>query len=253
MPKLLNVDTDEIGNFQSAGTGGFKFSGVRPENLGATEYTLVTIAVDVTGSVDGFKDELLNAIKSIIEGCKKSPRAENLLIRIVKFNSLIGIMEIHGFKLLSMIDINNDYEELDPDGLTNLYDAVYETINAELTYAKTLIDQDFGVNGAIYIITDGADNKSNYATSKMIKSLLDKTKKEEDSIESLISILIGVNASSYARLLNKFKTEANLTQFVDIGDATPQRLAKLAAFVSKSVSSQSQSLGTGAPSQPISF
>ena len=38
---------------------------------------------------------------------------------------------------------------------------------------------------------------------------------------------------------------------IDVGDATPRKLAKLAAFVSQSISSQSQALGTGGPSQNI--
>ena len=38
---------------------------------------------------------------------------------------------------------------------------------------------------------------------------------------------------------------------IDAGDATPAKLAKLAVFISTSISSQSQHLGTGGPSQQI--
>ena len=55
------------------------------------------------------------------------------------------------------------------------------------------------------------------------------------------------------RALEKFKNDAKLSQFVDIGNATEGKLAKLANFVSESVSSQSQALGTGAPSQTLNF
>lgn len=34
---------------------GFTFSAVRPDALGAVEYTLVTLVLDKTGSVTGFK------------------------------------------------------------------------------------------------------------------------------------------------------------------------------------------------------
>ena len=40
---------------------------------------------------------------------------------------------------------------------------------------------------------------------------------------------------------------------MDIGDATPGKLAKLANFVSESVSSQSQALGSGAPSETLNL
>jgi hypothetical protein len=77
MPKLMQVD-DNLEVIKIAGAGSFQFSAIRPEDLGATEYTLVTIVVDITGSIADFADELLKSVKAIIEACKKSPRAENL-------------------------------------------------------------------------------------------------------------------------------------------------------------------------------
>ena len=52
------------------------------------------------------------------------------------------------------------------------------------------------------------------------------------------------------RFLDGFATEAGM-KYLSAGDATNGKLAKLAEFVSQSVSSQSQSLGTGGPSQTI--
>jgi hypothetical protein len=248
MPKLLNDDTEVI---KIAGGGSFQFSAVRPENLGATEYTLVTIVTDVTGSVAPFSKSLLEMIKFIVAACKKSPRAENLLLRVVTFNYYNQIKEIHGFKLLNTIE-PNDYKLPRCDGMTALYDASYDAITASLTYSKSLIDLDFNCNGCIYIITDGVDNNSQYATKNMIKEKLANATKSE-VIESLITILIGIDAKSCKDDLERFQKESNLTQFIDVGDATPQNLAKLAGFVSKSISSTSQALGTGAASQPLTF
>jgi hypothetical protein len=246
MPKLM---TDNMDLTKLPGGGGFQFSHIRPENLGATEYTLVSIVCDITGSVNGFQDDLLKCVKTVVDACKKSPRAENLLIRFTIFNNIVGISEIHGFKLLSMID-PNDYKPFKPNGMTNLFDASYESIGATLAYSKNLMDQDFNVNGAVYIITDGVDNNSQFNFYSIKKQVEDSKKSE--IIESLITILIGVNTQDCSQYLANFKNEADLTQYVDSGDATPQRLAKLAAFVSKSISSQSQALGTGAQSGPIS-
>jgi len=233
------------------GAGAFQFSAIRPENLGATEYTLVTIELDTTGSVDPYADELLKAVIAAIDACKKSPRAENLLMRFVNFNSVSGISEKHGFKLLSTLDMN-DYAKPKCDGMTPLWDATFDSINATLHYSKTLKDQDFGVNGIIFVITDGDENASRISTPVSIKKRLEDAKKSE-VIESLITVLVGINTQNCKTLLENFQIKAGLTQFVDIGSATPQRLAKLAAFVSKSVSSQSQAIGTGAASQPLNF
>lgn len=228
--------------------GGFNFSAVKMNELGSTEYTLVTIAVDRSGSVSSYSAELLNTIKSIVEACKKSPRAECLLLRVIEFND--NLQEIHGFKVLGNIDVN-DYTEPDTGGMTALFDAVYSSIGAVLTYAKKLVSQDYGVNGICFIITDGADNSSSVTPATIAETI--KQAKIGEEIESLISVLIGVNTSNCKTELEDFQIDANLTQYVDVGEANSDKLARLAAFVSKSISSQSQALGTGGPSQQLTF
>ena len=252
MPKLMaQDDTQQI---KVAGPGTFQFSAVRIEDLGATEYTLVTIVVDKSGSVIRFADELLECIKSIVGACQKSPRAENLLIRILHFND--DIVEIHGFLNLADIDVNS-YDPIRPDSMTALYDASYDAIGATLEYSKRLVDQDFDCNGAVYIVTDGMDNRSSMTPLSIKEKIEDAMSKEE--IESLVTILVALQdpnmrmQDEVKASLEKFQKDANLSQFVDIGDATPGKLAKLANFVSESVSSQSQALGTGAPSQTLNF
>lgn len=227
-----------------------QYSFTRPENLGATEYTLATIVVDVTGSVIPFSKELLEAVKSVVRACKKSPRADNLLIRFVTFNT--SIMEIHGFVPLSSIN-EDDYEELVCGSMTALYDASHECISATLAYAKTLIDMDFDVNGVTFTITDGFDNASKITPGEIRK--LVQSARHNEQIESLLTVLIGVNCvnQDYLDCLNRFRAEADLSQFVDIGKATIGNLAKLANFVSQSISSVSQTVGTGGPSAPLSF
>lgn len=248
MPRMMAEDTMEthsIGNMQA-----FQFSGKRIEHLTAVEYTLATIAVDVTGSVSGFATELRNALVTAVDSCKKSPRANNLLLRVIFFSTSMkpnGIEEIHGFKPLGEVN-TADYPQLTPYGATNLYDAAYSAIGATNAYAKTLMDQDFLANGIVTIITDGDDNSSS-ATLAMVKQEIERGAKAE-SIESLIPILVGINAGNYASRLDDMANGCGM-KFLDAGDATPGKMAKLAEFVSQSVSSQSQSLGTGGPSQNI--
>lgn len=227
---------------------GFGFSAVRPETLGASEYTLVTLALDKTGSVAGFASELFAIKKAVVEACRKSPRAEFLLLRVVEFNT--SVAEVHGFKPLADID-GNAYAVPDCQGGTALFDAAFSAVSASNAYAKTLTDQDYLVNGIVIIGTDGDDNASRMRAAD-VKAELDKALQGEH-LESLRSILVGVNAAQYRTELETFKTEAGIDQYVDVADATPQRLAKLADFVSRSISAQSQSLGTGGPSQALVF
>lgn len=108
------------------------------------------------------------------------------------------------------------------------------------------------MNGIIFVITDGDDNASIVETPKMIGDAITRGVSNE-WLESLNVVLIGINAARYQRELDRFSLEAKLTQYVDAGDASPQMLATLADFVSRSISSQSQSLGTGGASQALTF
>ena len=235
--------------FHAIDGGTFQFSAVRPEDLGAAEYTLVTIVTDVTGSVAGFEKILRNAVIEAVRACGKSPRADNLLVRFVTFND--KIKEVHGFKTLRQIDAQKDYKPFKCDGSTALYDAVKESISATNEYAKILTQNDFDVNGIIFIVTDGADNASR-ANRADIAAAIQQVKRDEH-LESLLVILIGVNAVACSQWLNEFYQEAGLSQYVDIRDFDATKGAKLAEFISKSASMQSKSLGTGGASQPLTF
>lgn len=246
MPRL----TDEKMDKMMIGGSNFSFRGTRIEHLGATEYTLVTIAVDETGSVAGFANELRTMLVMAVEACKKSPRSDNILVRVVTFSDTHthGVNEIHGFKALAEIN-TADYPALRPGGMTPLCDAVFSAIGATNAYGKKLMDDDFGVNAIAFIITDGGENAST-ATMTMVKEEAKKAITGE-TLESMISVLVGINTGDYAAALADFQKTAGITQFIDAQDATARKLAKLADFVSKSVSSQSQALGTGGPSNAI--
>lgn len=250
MPRLMDDGTMETGNI--GGMQGFKFSGIRTEHLGATEYTLVTIAVDETGSVCGFDKELRDSLAVAVEACKKSPRSDNLLLRVIKFSSRFpnGVEELHGFKPLAEIDPKNDYPNFTPGGGTPLCDACFNAIGAMNAYGRKLTDDDFGVNAIAFIITDGDENASSVTVEKVRKEAEKAVTGE--IVESMVSVLIGINASDCQDILEEFKNQAGLTQYIDAGQATKGKLAKLADFISQSVSSQSQALGTGGPSQNIS-
>jgi hypothetical protein len=122
-----------------------------------------------------------------------------------------------------------------------------------------LISQNFDANADVYIITDGMDNVSTM-TPRQIKGLIDDAIQKEE-IESIRTFLIGLDSSSGSsgwenevkQHLRKFKDEANITEFISVGDANSKNLAKLANYVSQSISAQSQSLGSGGPSQVLTF
>lgn len=245
MPRIGNDDGME----QFTTGAKFGFTGIGIEHLGATEYTLATIMVDVTSSVEGFEQDLHKALVAAVTACKKSPRSDNLLVRVCIFSTSVGVHELHGFKPLSQIDPAKDYPPLVPRGATPLCDAAFSAVGAMVDYGAKLMEGGFLVNGIGFLITDGAENSST-ATPGMVKSKIAEVKKGE-KLESLITVLIGINTNEYAATLSSFQAAAGIDKYLDVGDATPRNLAKLAEFVSQSVSSQSQSIGSGGPSQAV--
>jgi uncharacterized protein YegL len=144
-----------------------------------------------------------------------------------------------------------DYDDiLTPDGGTALFDAVQSAIEATDDYGKILSDQEFGVNAIIFIVTDGDDNVSR-ATPNSVKKTVERVMKSE-KMENITVVLVGVG-DNVAGYLQDFQQKANITQFINIGDTTPNKLAKLANFISRSISSTSQALANGTSSNLLTF
>jgi uncharacterized protein YegL len=246
MPKL---NDPSMGNNAVKGYN-YGYSATKIDNLGATEYTLVTIVVDVSGSVRPYKTEMESCMSQIVSACKSSPRSDNLLIRFVSFSS--DIQEEHGFKLLENCDPIDYKDSLVIHGATNLFDAAYDSILATNDYAKQLYDNDFCVNGIVFVLTDGGDTGSLRSLDN-VSGVIQQTNMEE-KLESLVTILIGVGVGGYGTIgkyLKDFQDNSGFTQYQEIKNANEKTLAKLAEFVSKSISMQSKSLGTGGPSKPF--
>ncbi|HZS07366.1 MAG TPA: hypothetical protein VFD58_21195 [Blastocatellia bacterium] len=247
MPVLTDLTLEQVDLPNSH----YGYSATRIEDLGATEYTVVTIACDVSGSTAAFSMEMEAAIKKIVQACKFSPRADNLLLRLVQFDDRLD--EIHGFKLLENCHAADYSGVLRSGGMTALFDATENAVSATVSYGKQLAAGDFSANAIVFVITDGADNTSKLSVKKVRKAFTQAITGE--ALESVVSILIGVNVQdqSISQCLRQFHQDAGFTQYIELEQADAQTLAKLAEFVSRSISAQSQSLGTGGPSQSLIF
>ena len=247
MPVLNDTSLDEIALPNSH----YGYSATRLEELGATEYTVVTVACDVSGSTAGFIFDMESALARIVQACKLSPRADNLLLRLVAFDD--SITELHGFKLLENCNLADYGGALRAGGSTALYDAAENAVSSTINYGHKLLAGDFSANAILFVITDGMDNASKLPAGK-VKEALTKAVTSE-ALESVVSVLIGVNVQDpqAGRGLRQFHLDAGFTQYVELDKADAKTLARLAQFVSQSVSAQSQALGTGGPSRPLVF
>jgi uncharacterized protein YegL len=242
---LLDKDLEQL----QAGNN-YKFSATKISGLGASEYTLASIVVDASSSVAGFAQQLEDMVKTTFKACDKSPRRDNLMLRVTEFADTVR--EIHGFKQFTSIKEDDYTKCLQIGGSTALFEAVDESINCTSTYGKQLAAQEFLVNAIIFILTDGENNRGTIWDPAEIGKSLEAARRAEN-LESITVVLVGVtnNTQSLSVYLQEFKDKAGITQYIDIGSASAGKLAKLADFVSKSISNTSSSLGTGQASQPI--
>lgn len=247
---LIDNQQDGMENVKATG---IQFSRTKIENLGSTEYTQATLVNDCSYSVIDFKTEMEACVGQVVESLRLSPRADSLLFRHVLFSD--DVWENHGFKLLADINPGDYVNCLTIKANTALYDASENAIDATVQNAADLVNSGFNVNGVIFIITDGLNNRGRSTPAQIRKKLEAACQKDSKNrtLESLITILIGVNVDSSEVIaeLNAFKDQAGLTHFIALKDASKKSLAKLAAFISKSISSTSQALGTGGPSKQI--
>jgi len=235
----------------------FGYSAVDLADLGASTYTLVTLVVDLSGSVSGYVDQIEKTIAAIVDAnnLPQNPRRDNLLFRIITFNDVAT--ELHGFKLSTTCNPADYTGKLSAYGSTALYEAAANAILAETDYAKDLKSNGYDSNGIVVIITDGEDNQGsrNGTTAGTVKKALGKAIKSED-LESLVSMVVALAPdndpnSSFIQYLKQFQTDAGIGEFIFVKDVSPKGFAKLAQYISKSTSAQSQKVGSGGPSQPI--
>ncbi len=245
----MYVDEDE-----ATGTprNTFHFTQIDTDDLSAEGYTLVTLVLDQSGSVKDFARDEEKAIKAALEALHKSPRADTLMIRLIVFAD--GVTQVHGFKLLQDCSPASYDGILKPEGLTALFDATIDGLQAMTAWGRHLQSQNYSANGIIIVVTDGANNSGAERKPDAVAKAM-KHARLSENLESIISILVGVNTGvgGCSGYLKDVDNEAGFDQYVDIKDATPDAFAKFGRFVSASVSSQSQARGSGGPSQTLSF
>lgn len=229
----------------------YGFSNININNLGADSYTLFGLILDKSGSVSVFAKTIEEAAKNVIRGCQNAPRADNMLVRMLCFNGKID--PIHDFKLLMDCAPDSYSDIIRAGGTTALYDASVDIIDSVANAGKDLLANDYKANGIVAIVTDGEDVGSVH-TAVSVKAALEKARRSE-CLESILTILIGVNIQdpTIGQKLKEFQAEAGIDQYIEIDKADPKTFAKVAGFIVASVSSQSQSLGTGSASKPIVF
>ena len=239
---------------------GFGFSMTGIQNLKETSYTLVLLLLDLTGSVSGEEDEIKRMLKQIIADGKRAGYGKRVLIACYAFNTQIGVKELFGFDVPNAIDISGLH--IDTTGGTNLIDAVATGQDALEKAANELVGADFITNLLFIGTTDGEDNSSRM-TVQMLADKFNAARKNE-SFDSFKAILIGLRTGQQAQdsrysgktvdqVLSELTADAAFDQYESAKQVKDGTYGKIGGFISQSISSSSQSLGSGSPSANVNF
>lgn len=241
-------------NFVSVTTeSGFSFGHVPiDDNLTATEYMIGMIAVDHSGSVNDSLRDIEQCLIDITEMNKKLPNKNNIMQRVTMFS--YDVQELSPLQPVNNIDSSKFKNSIPSGGMTALYDATMDAIESSEKFCKDMIDADYDVTACIFIITDGWDNVSKKCTSMAkIKQKIEQINSEENYSSPPAVILIGItNNSATATKLNTFSRDAGFTNYIEIKDASPSLLGKLAGLISQSFSSKSQNITSSHINQQLS-
>ena len=244
MPKITQENTKPVN---------FAFSRASIEDIkkvGSSEWTLVVIDCDVSGSTSGFRDQMEKLLKAIITGCSGA-RSNNLLIKVNKFGT--GVQEVHGFMLYNSIALDIYDGCLTGNGRTALLDSICAGEESIYVMGEELVDDhDYDVNAIHIIITDGYEYGSVMTYDQAQKELA-RTRTGE-CLESNLSLVIRINEGSAGSDESRDKlVKIGIDEVIDAGNFDEDAFKKITGFVSQSITTQSQAVGSGAASQVLTF
>ncbi len=227
----------------------FGYSGTRIEDLGSSEYTLVSIAADQSGSVHSFRSGIEDCLAAIATASRAHPRSDHLMLRLTAFDNQLH--EVHGFKPVRTCDPGAYASSLRAGGSTALYDAAHNAVSSVVGYGKDLTERGFTVNGVVLVITDGLDNASAVTPERVAEAVSAAITSE--SLEGVTTILVGVNVTqpSVGQALMALSTAAGFDHYLELGDADVPTLARLADFATRSIALSSTALGAGSRIHPL--
>jgi hypothetical protein len=143
--------------------------GVDVDDIDSEEVTLVVVAIDASGSMYTWAEEVKRAYREqFLEPLKKAKNAESILVSVVVFSAGAGsnVRLVHGYMPVSQCPelTDSDYQ---PDGGTPLYDAVWNGLTGLVTYGQHLRDNGTRTKSIAVVLSDGWENSSRTSASKL--------------------------------------------------------------------------------------
>lgn len=212
---------------------GLSFNNFSPEKIQVDDTINAVFVIDVSPSVDRYRNELNSAFNEFLNEMQNSHVKTRLFASIIEFNESITVKT--GFQ--PILDIKA--QDFIPRGRsTSLYDAVGAGIENAVNYKNTLLNTGVQCKTLVFIITDGEDNSSKN-NPHLVKSKIEDIIKDEANAFSFEIILFGVGNDAN---FDKAAKEMGIKNLAKVGN-TAKEIRKMISIISSSVSSSS----TGQP------
>jgi uncharacterized protein YegL len=214
------------------------FNNFDPGKVQTEEVINLVFVVDVSPSIESFKDELNLAFNEFVAEMQKSHVAENLMVSSVEFCEVVNVKT--GFQPIRNIPVMN----FQPQGnSTALYDATKVGLTNAIQYREQLEDSGINVKTLVFILTDGMDNSSDRRSAPDVKDMITAYLANEKNAFSFTTILFGIGKANQQHYENA-KTAMGIKELATI-DLTAKEIRKMIAFISSSIS-------TSAAGKPVS-
>jgi uncharacterized protein YegL len=210
----------------------YNFGNFNPEDVEVEDTINAVFAIDVSGSVGGYVDELNKGMNEFVQRMQKSHVSEKLFVSIVEFQSNVKVRS--GFQPIDQVPVIDFTNSI--GGTTALYEGTKVALKNALDYRTGLESAGVNCKTLLFVITDGDDNASNCRPSD-VKDIITDLLKEERNFASFEAILFGVGQGmdSYFRQAAADMGIKNVATIADTADD----IKKMINFISSSVSSAS--------------
>lgn len=205
-------------------------AGVNPDDIEATEVTLVSLLIDDSGSMAGLEDAVISGERTMLEAFGRSKQSDSFLVgmwalnRPVPYHSYVRIADA----------VRLDRRNYQPEGMTPLCDRWGEVLSANVAYAQQLRANGTSVRSIAVVITDSYDNASHKFTTRdcarIAKDLL--------ASEQFILAMVGVGSEADFRVMAR--TMGLPDGAVLLSAATASDMRRAFQLVSQSVIRASQ-------------
>lgn len=233
-PSTTNLIQDD---FDSA--IGNQTIGVNPNDIDADCVTLVGVAIDASGSMAPYKQDIINSYNTqFLAALKKAKNANEIFVSTMFFNDRgLSVKDkttvLHGY--MSVADCP-DLKDSDfvTDGMTPLNDGVFQTMSRVVKYGESLLSTGARVRSIVVVFSDGAENASSVAAYK-VKAMSEDLLKAQ---EFILSYVYFGDQNEAEKIINKigFPKKDMIT-----ANQTGSDIRRMFGTVSASVISASQS------------